>query len=113
MTDSRADTVSVVDRTHPGAAGAPVVAAHFIGHTAVFVLGDEAMLLVEPKGEPRRVTVHGGAILATAADDKRVVSGGDDGKVVATDAKGETRTLATDPKRRWIDHVAVGPDGAV
>jgi WD40 repeat protein len=113
MTDSRADTVSVVDRTHPVAAGAPVVGAHFIGHTVVFVLGDEAMLLVEPKAEPRRVAVHGGAILATAADDKRVVSGGDDGKVVATDAKGETRTLATDPKRRWIDHVAVGPDGVV
>jgi WD40 repeat protein len=113
MTDTRADTVSVVDCTHPVAAGAPVVAAHFLGHTAAFVLGDEAMLLVEAKGEPRRVVVHGGAILATAADDKRVVSGGDDGKVVATDANGETRTLATDPKRRWIDHVAVGPDNAV
>ena len=25
----------------------------------------------------------------------------------------ETRTLATDAKRRWIDHVALGPDGAV
>ena len=27
--------------------------------------------------------------------------------------KGESRTLATDPKHRWIDHVALGPDGAV
>ena len=88
MTDTRSDTVSVVDRTHPVAAGAPIVAAHFLGHTAVFVLGEEAMLLVEPKGEPRRVAVHGGAILATAADDKRIISGGDDGKVVATDAAG-------------------------
>jgi hypothetical protein len=113
MTDSRADTVSVVDRTHAVAAGAPVVAAHFIGQTAVFVLGEEAMLLVEPRGEPRRVAVHGGAILTTAGDGKRVVSGGDDGKVVAIDAKGETRTLATDPKRRWIDHVAIGPDRAI
>jgi WD40 repeat protein len=113
MTDSRADTVSVVDRTHAVAAGAPVVAAHFIGQTAVFVLGEEAMLLVEPRGEPRRVAVHGGAILTTAGDGKRVVSGGDDGKVVAIDAKGETRTLATDQKRRWIDHVAIGPDRAI
>ncbi len=40
------------------------------------------MLFVEPKGEPRRVAVHDGAILATAADNKRIVSGGDDGKVV-------------------------------
>ena len=68
MTDTRADTVSIVDRTHPVAAGAPVVAAHFLRHTAVFVLGEEAMLFVEPDGEPRRVAVHDGAILATAAD---------------------------------------------
>jgi WD40 repeat protein len=113
MSDPRADTVSVVDRTHPVAAGAPVVAAHFLGHTAVFALGDEAMLFVEPNGEPRRVAMHDGAILATVADDERIVSGGDDGKVMATDAKGQTRALATDAKHRWIDHVAIGPDGAV
>ena len=33
-------------------------------------------------GEPQRIDVHGGAILATAADDGRIVTGGDDGKVV-------------------------------
>ena len=113
MSDTRADTASVADRTHPVAAGAAVVAARFLGHTAVFVLGEEALLLVEPKGEPQRIAVHAGAILTAAADDERVISGGDDGKVVATDAKGETRTLATDPKHRWIDHVAIGPDEAV
>jgi len=113
VTDPRADTVSVTDRTHPVAAGTSVVAAHFLGQTAVFVLGDEALLLVEPKGEPRRVVVHGGAILATAADGKRVISGGDDGKVVATDAAGHAITLAADAKHRWIDHVALASDGAV
>ena len=113
MADSRANTASIVDRIHPVAAGLPVVAARFLGHTAVFVLGEEALLLVRPKGKPQRVAVHGGAILATAADGERVVSGGDDGKVVATDAKGETRTLATDAKHRWIDHIALAPNGAV
>ena len=113
MSDTRADTASVADRTHPVTAGAAVVAARFLGHTAVFVLGEEALLLIEPKGEPRRIAVHAGAILTAAADGERVISGGDDGKVVATDAKGETRTLATDPKHRWIDHVASGPDEAV
>ena len=97
MTDSRADTVSIADRTYPVAAGAPVVAAHFLRHTAVFVLGEEAMLFVEPEGEPRRVAVHDGAILATAADKQRIVTGGDDGKVAATNAKGETEIVATDP----------------
>jgi WD40 repeat protein len=32
---------------------------------------------------------------------------------MATDLTGESRTLASDPKHRWIDHVALGPDGAV
>jgi WD40 repeat protein len=113
MTDTRSETVSVIDRTHTVAAGAPVVAAHFLGATVVFVLGEEALLLVELKGEPRRVGAHGGAILTTAADDRRVVSGGDDGKVVATNASGETAIVASDPKHRWIDHVALGPDGAI
>ena len=113
MTDSRADTVSIADRTRPVAAGAPVVAAHFLRHTAVFVLGEEAMLFIEPEGEPRRVAVHDGAILATAADKQHIVTGGDDGKVVSTNAKGETEIVATDRKHRWIDHVALGPDRAV
>jgi WD40 repeat protein len=39
--------------------------------------------------------------------------GGDDGKLVALDAKGEVALLATDAKRRWIDNVALHPDGAV
>jgi WD40 repeat protein len=59
------------------------------------------------------VPVHGGAILSSAADTGRVVTGGDDGKVVATDAGGRTAVIATDAKRRWIDHVALGPDGVV
>src|ERR1700733_1373043 len=113
MTDTRANTVSIAERTHPVAAGGPVVAAHFLRHTAVFVLGEEAILLVEPDGEPRRVAIHDGGILATAADKQRVVTGGDDGKVVATSAKGEAEIITTDPKHRWIDHVALGPERAV
>src|SRR5580692_11125276 len=113
MTDARSETVSVVERTQSVAADGAVIAAHFLGRTAVFVLGEEAMVLAEPEGEPRRVAVHDGAILTTAADGKRVLSGGDDGKLVATNAKGETRALANDPKYRWIDHVALGRGGAV
>jgi len=113
MTDPRSDTVSVVDRTHPVAAGGVIVSVHFLGDTAVFVLGEEVMVFAAAQGEPRRVAVHDGAILATAADGDRVVSGGDDGKVIATNAQGDARTLATDPKHRWIDHVALAPDGAI
>jgi WD40 repeat protein len=112
MTDTRSDTVSVVERTRAIDAGGAVFAAHFLGRTAVFVLGEETLVFAEPGGELRRMTVHGGAILATAADGERIVSGGDDGKLIVTDL-GSTRVLATDAKHRWIDHVALGPDGAV
>jgi WD40 repeat protein len=106
------ETPSVIDRTRPIAAGAPVAAVHFLDKSAVFVLGEEALLFADT-GEPRRVPVHGGAILATASDGERIITGGDDGKIIATRADGTTSLIAADPKRRWIDHVALAPDGAV
>lgn len=113
MSDARSDTVSVVERTRPIAAGGAVIAVHCLGRTAAFVLGEEAVVLATPKGEPRRVTVHGGAILTSTTDGEILVTGGDDGKLVATDVSGAFETRVTDPKHRWIDHVALGPDGAV
>src|SRR5262245_31756192 len=104
---------SVVERVRPVSVGAPVVGIHFIKETAAFVLGEEALVLAAPDGEPQRLAAHGGAILASAGDGGRVVTGGDDGKVVATYVKGNSETVATDAKRRWIDHVAVGPSNAV
>jgi WD40 repeat protein len=114
MTDTRSDdSPSVIDRTHQVAAEGSIIGAHFLGTTVAFVLSEEAIVLADREGEPRRVDVHGGAVLCETADSKRVVTGGDNGKVVATNAKGESQTLATDPKRRWIDQVALGPDDAV
>jgi WD40 repeat protein len=113
MSDARSETVSVVERTWLIAVGGAIAATHFLGRMAVFVLAEEAMVLTAPRGEPKRVTVHGGVILATAVGDSRIVSGGDDGKVAETDVSGESRAIATDAKRRWIDHVAAGPDGAI
>ena len=110
MSDARGPIPSIADRVKPVAADAPVVAVHFLGHRAVFVLGEEALLFVAPDGAEQRVTVHSGGVLSVAADSARIVTGGDDGKVVATNAKGESETLATDAKHRWIDRIAVGPD---
>jgi WD40 repeat protein len=113
MSDARTDIPSVVERTRPIKAGAPVVAAHVLGETAVLVLGEEALILVPRGSEPRTVAVHGGAILCASADADRIVTGGDDGKVVSIGAQGESSVIATDAKHRWIDHVAVGPSGTV
>ena len=112
-TSAPANTPSVVERTRAVAVGAPVVAVHFLGRTAAFVLGEEAVLLVPDKGDERRLALHAGGVLSAATDGACVVTGGDDGQVFSTDAKGESRLIATDAKRRWIDQVAAGPDGAV
>ena len=113
MAVDRESIPSVVERARPVQVDAPVVGAHFLKETAVFVLGEEALLLVVPDGEAQRIAVHGGAILSSASDGARMVTGGDDGKVVSTGADGASETIATDAKRRWVDHVAVGPSGAV
>jgi WD40 repeat protein len=107
------DSGSVVHRTRAVAAGWPVVAAHFLGRTAGFVLGEEMLLLASPDGSERRVPCHTGAILTSAADGERIVTGGDDGQVMSTRARGESEIIAVDVKRRWIDRVALGRDGAV
>src|SRR5436309_8520762 len=108
-----ASIVSVTDKVRPVAIRAPVIAVHFLGEHAAFVGAEEHVALVSGAGEIARVAVHSGGILCVASDGERVVMGGDEGKVVALDAKGVTATLATDPKRRWIDNVALHPDGAV
>jgi WD40 repeat protein len=112
MTQQTPDTASVVDRTRRYSADGTIVAAHFLGESAIFVLGEEALLLARD-GESRRIGIHDGAVLASAADGERIVTGGDDGRIVATDATGTATGVATDPKRRWIDHVAIAPNRAV
>lgn len=113
MVNSRADTPSVADKTRAVKAGDAVVGAHFLDERAVFVTGEEALLFVAPDGSEQRIVAHAGGILASAGNGERIITGGDDGKVIATDANGDVRVVATDGKKRWIDHVALGPDGAI
>ena len=108
-----ASIVSVTDRVRPLAIGMPVTSLHFLGDIAAFIGAEESVALVSADGEISPVPVHSGGILCAATDGARIVMGGDDGKVVALDKKGEVTLLATDAKRRWIDNVAVHPDGAI
>jgi WD40 repeat protein len=108
-----ASIVSVTDRVRPVAIGMPVTSVHFLGDNAAFVGAEENVAMVSADGAISKVAVHSGGILCTTADGDRIVTGGDDGKLKALDAKGEVTLLATDAKRRWIDNVAVHPDGAV
>jgi len=111
--EDSASIVSVTEKVRPVKIGAPVIAAHFLGEKAAFVGAEETIALVDAAGGMSRMAVQGGGILCVASDGNRIVTGGDDGKVTALDANGEVATLATDAKRRWIDNVALHPDGAV
>ncbi|MBR1209214.1 WD40 repeat domain-containing protein [Bradyrhizobium sp. JYMT SZCCT0180] len=108
-----ASIASITDKVRPLAVGMPVSSVHFLGETAVFVGAEEKAAIVGADGEILLVDIHGGAVLCAASDGARIVTGGDDGKLVALNAKGEVEVLATDAKRRWIDNVALHPDGAV
>ena len=112
-TAEQASIVSVADRVRAVSLGAPVTAVHFLGERAAFVGAEENVSFVDAEGEISKVEVLGGGILCAAADGKRIVMGGDNGKLVALDAKGAVTEIAVDPKRRWIDNVALHPDGAV
>jgi WD40 repeat protein len=111
--DNAASIVSVTDKVRPVAIGMPVTSVHFLGGRAAFVGAEESVAMAGADGEISRVAVHAGGILCAASDGERIVMGGDDGKLVALDANSEVTPLATDPKRRWIDNVALHPDGAV
>src|SRR5258705_1135714 len=93
MTETHTDIPSVVERTRPVQVDGAVVDVCFIGDAAAFVLGEEALVLVR-KDEARRIALHGGAILSSAGDGGRIVTGGDDGKIIATDASGASAVIA-------------------
>src|ERR1700722_20429237 len=109
--DKAASIASVTDKVRAIAIGAPVTSVYFLGDDAAFVGAEENVFRVNGNGEISPVAVHGGGILCAACDGVRLLMGGDDGKLVALDAKGEVALLATDAKRRWIDNVALHPDG--
>lgn len=90
-------------------AGAHVVTAGFLGDEAAFATGEGEVVFLDG----RKAAAHpGGSILEAVFDGARVVTAGDDGRVVATGAEGNSETLA-EVKNKWVDHVALGPDGAL
>ena len=79
---------SLTDKVRALPVGMPVTSIHFLGDTAVFVGAEENAAMVNEAGEVSKVAIHGGAVLCAASDGKRIVTGGDDGKVVALERKG-------------------------
>ena len=109
---STAALSSLSERVAPIAAGAHVVAAAWLRRTPVLALGDGGALIAGI-GEEQRVELHpDGGILSAASDGARLVTGGDDGRVMRLEASGKAEEIGTAPGR-WIDAVALSEAGAV
>ena len=92
--------------------GAHVTGAGFLGDTAFYALGDGRLVRRKSGEEASEAAIHDGAVLVLAQDGKAVYTGGDDGRLVRSDASGRSAVIA-DEKGKWIDAVALAPSGAL
>jgi len=101
---------SLTEYVKPLSLGAEVVGACFLKERPAFVLADGSARLGEEAEQS--VTLHeDGAVLVAQALNGRMVTGGDDGRVVELRADGSVQQLA-DEKGKWIDALALRDDGA-
>ena len=104
--------VSLREHVVPVEAGAHVVGAHWLKATLALALAD-GRVLRWTDGVLDSAEVHAGGILCTCSDGERLITGGDDGRVVATAADGTSTEIARDEKRRWVDGVALSASGSI
>jgi len=87
------------------------VAAAFIGDIPVFALAEGTLHWLD-HGE-KSASLHDGLLTATISlDGKSLLTGGEDGKIMAFSPDGSSTELA-DLGRKWITSIAAGPQGAV
>jgi WD40 repeat protein len=99
---------SLTQNVTPLEAGAHVIGTHFIGPTPVLVLAD-GQLRLGVGDKAHALSPHKGApILLSCSSGTGLVTGGEDGKIMALDADG-TITEIADNKGRWVDALAAGP----
>ena len=107
-----AKPVSLREHVASIVAGAHVVGAAWLKETLALALSDGRVLRWR-EGETAEIEAHVLGIVSVAGDGTRLITGGDDGRLVATGAEGEPQELARDPKRRWIDAIATSASGAI
>ncbi|CAH1665070.1 WD40 repeat domain-containing protein [Hyphomicrobiales bacterium] len=103
--------VSLREHVTPIAAETHVVAARWLKQGLALALADGRVLRWRDGAVVDSVEAHAGGILCATGDGERLISGGDDGRVVATRIEGEPEELAKDPKRRWIDAITLSASG--
>ncbi len=101
---------SLLDRIGAGRAlDAYVVGAAFLDEGLLAVaLGDGRVAFIdsESTSPPSFVSAHDGACLSLAVDlaEQRILTGGDDGRLVSTDTDGETTEIAS-IAGRWVEPI--------
>lgn len=106
-----AEYPTLTNAVEPLSLGEAVVAGAWLGDRPAFALADGRVVFGDGVEEKRPPAHPDSAILVAASDGRRFVTGGDDGRVVAMDAAGETECVA-DEKGKWIDALALH-EGAV
>ncbi len=87
------------------------VHAGFIANVPVFAAADGFVYRLD--GALRKTMQHDGLLCAVeSADRSRLITGGEDGKVVSLSPDGAAETLGALP-RKWITAIAAGPNGSV
>ncbi len=83
-----------------------IVFAAFLAETPVFALADGRLFFGEAESRHSVVAHADAGVLVAASDGARIVTGGDDGRVVATDVRGAIEEIANE-KGKWIDGLAL------
>lgn len=98
-------TAQVYESGRRLAIGVGATSVHWIGDEALFTLSDGNVFIAPREGETRRIEAHDGVILSAALhpDGKRIVTGGDDGRLKTIAPNGHVQTLAEG--RKWVDHL--------
>lgn len=110
MTDELDYDSSLTSHVTPIEAGAHVVLAAFLKGAPVLALANGEVLFA---ADGKRISAHpDGGLLVATSDATRLVTGGDEGRVVIVAADG-TMSEAGNENGKWIDAVALREDGAV
>jgi len=105
--NTQSAAASLTDNVAALEAGAHVLAAGFLGEAPVLVTGEGDVLIAGTRHD----TGAEAALVARLAADA-IILGDDRGRILRIAPDGRQEMLA-DEKGRWIDALALGPDGAV
>jgi len=97
---------SLAERVVSFDAGAHVVAVAFLDNAPALALSDGAVLIGSLDAQKRLVVHPDAAMLTAISDGKTLLTGGDDGRVVAVRGDGSFEEIG-DEKGKWIDALAL------